>query len=211
MRSSNWRGYRYAAWIGEALLGIALVAALIMGQWMIALPLAGFFVAALLFIKLEDRLPTLFDFLFVVAALLNAGGWAFKWYNTIGIYDELAHGFTPFAITLALGYLTYGRMLASFHQQRLLFVLTVASFGIAIGALWEVAEWAADFLVASEVVENIDDIMDDLIMDSIGAVLAGVLSLWALNDHARAAATPEEAYPRSPARPTTKVTSGSRG
>jgi len=188
-----------------------VVAALIMGQWMIALPLAGFFVAAFLVIKLEDRLPTLFDFLFVVAALLNAGGWAFKWYNTIGIYDELAHGFTPFAITLALGYLTYGRMLASFHQQRLLFVLTVASFGIAIGALWEVAEWAADFLVASEVVENIDDIMDDLIMDSIGAVLAGVLSLWALNDHARAAATPEAAYPRSPARPTAKVTAGSRG
>jgi len=211
VRSSNWRGYRYAAWIGEALLGIAVVAALIAGEWMVALPLAGFFVAAFLFIKLEDRLPTLFDFLFVVAALLNAGGWAFKWYNTIGIYDELAHGFTPFAITLALGYLTYGRMLASFHQQRLLFVLTVASFGIAIGALWEVAEWAADFLVASEVVESIDDIMDDLIMDSIGAVLAGVLSLWALNDHARAEATPEEAYPRSPRRPTAKVTSESRG
>jgi hypothetical protein len=42
--------------------------------------------------------------------------------------------------------------------------------------------------------------MDDLIMDSIGALLAGVLSLWALHDHARADATPEASYPRSPAR-----------
>jgi hypothetical protein len=210
VRSSNWHGYRYAAWVGEALIGVALIATLIMGEWMVALPLAGFFVAAFLFIKLEDHLPTLFDFLFVVAALLNAGGWAFKWYNTIGFYDELAHGFTPFAITLALGYLVYGRMLKSFHQQRLLFVLTVASFGIAIGALWEVAEWAADFLVASDVVENIDDIMDDLIMDSIGALLAGVLSLWALNDHARAEATPEASYPRAPARQTADATTGSR-
>ena len=211
MKSSNWRGYRYAAWAGTVLLAVAMIAAAISGQWLAAAPLAGFLIASVLFIKLEDRLPTLFDLLFVIAALLNAGGWAFKWYNTIGPYDEVAHGFTTFAITLALGYLAYGAMLTSFHRQHLLFVLTIASFGIAIGALWELAEWAADFVVASEVVENIDDIMDDLIMDSIGAVLAGVLSLWALNDHARAEATPEAAYPRSPARPRAKVTSGSRG
>ena len=195
MRSSNWEGYRYAAWAGVALLGAAIVAAIVQGQWMAALPLAGFLLAASLFIKLEDRLPTLFDLLFVIAALLNAGGWAFKWYNTIGFYDEVAHGFTTFALTLALGYLAYGRMLASFHQQRLLFVLAIASFGIAIGAIWEVVEWLADFVVASEVVESINDIMDDLIMDSIGAGIAGTLSLWPLRDHARAGSGPDSELP----------------
>jgi hypothetical protein len=197
MKSSNWRGYCYAAWAGTALLAVAMIAAAIGGEWMQAAPLAGFLVASILFIKLEDRLPTLFDLLFVIAALLNAGGWAFKWYNTVGPYDEIAHGFTTFAITLALGYLAYGAMLTSFHRQHLLFVLTIASFGIAIGALWELAEWAADFVVASEVVENIDDIMDDLIMDSIGAVAAGWLGLWALNEHARAIDDPERSYPRA--------------
>ena len=187
MSDSNWRPYRTAAWFGVALLAATIVMAVAQGEWLQAGPLAGFLIAAVLFIKLEDRLPTLFDLLFVVAALLNAGGWAFKWYNTIGLYDEVAHGFTTFAITLALGYLAYGRMLDSFHAQRLLFVLSIASFGIAIGAIWEVVEWAADFFVASEVVESINDIMDDLIMDSIGACLAGVLSLWGLRDHARTA------------------------
>lgn len=183
MRNSNWRGYRTAAWIGVALLAVAIVRALMQGQWLVAAPLVGFLLAAVLFIKLEDRLPTLFDLLFVIAALVNAAGWAFRWYNTIGLYDEIAHGFTTFALTLALGYLAYGRMLRSFQEQWLLFVLTIASFGIAIGALWEVAEWAADFVFASQVVESINDIMDDLIMDSIGAVLAGILSLWALHDY----------------------------
>jgi hypothetical protein len=186
MRNSNWRGYRIAAWGGVGLLTAAILGTLVQGQWLPVLPLIGFLLAAVLFIKLEDRLPSLFDFLFVLAALVNAGGWAFKWYNTIGPFDEVAHGFTTFALTLALGYLAYGRMLTSFHDQRLLFVLTIASFGIAIGALWEVTEWVADFLFASQVVESINDIMDDLVMDSIGAGIAGVLTLWPLHDHARA-------------------------
>jgi hypothetical protein len=186
MGSSNWKGYRTAAWGGLALLSVAIVVMLVQQAWMVALPLAGFASAGFLFIKLEDRLPTLFDLLFVIAALLNAGGWAFRWYNTIGPYDEIAHGFTTFAITLALGYLVYGRMLIGFHDQRLLFALTIASFGIAIGALWELAEWSADFVFASKIVEDIDDIMDDLIMDSIGAVMAGWMSLWGLRDHVRA-------------------------
>ncbi len=192
MRNSNWRGYRSAAWAGVVLLAAAIGGMVLQRQWLPVLPLAGFLIAAVLFIKLEDRLPTLFDLLFVLAALINAGGWAFRWYNTIGPYDEIAHGFTTFALTLALGYLAYGRMLASFHEQRLLFVLTIASFGIAIGALWEVVEWVADFIFASQVVESINDIMDDLIMDSLGAVVAGALSLWALHDHRRAEAPPPD-------------------
>ena len=195
MGDSNWTGYRTAAWFGLALLSVAIIVVGLQQAWMVALPLAGFAVAAILFLKLDDRLPTLFDLLFVIAALLNAGGWAFRWYNTIGPYDEVAHGFTTFAITLALGYLVYGRMLAGFHSQRLLFALTIASFGIAIGALWELVEWGADFVVASEVVENINDIMDDLIMDTIGAVLAGWMSLWGLRDHTRAVQTGADQRP----------------
>jgi hypothetical protein len=199
MRNSNWHGYRIAAWVGVALLLAAVVLVVLQGQWLTALPLVIFAAVAVLFIKLEAHLPTLFDFLFVVAALLNAGGWAFKWYNTLGPYDEIAHGFTTFAVTLACGYLAYRRMLTSFYAQRVLFVLTIASFGIAIGALWEIVEWLSDFFVASRVVESIDDIIDDLIMDSLGASIAGIVSLWALHDSARA--EPDEDVSRQSHRP----------
>jgi hypothetical protein len=210
MSNSNWRGYRIAAWVGVALLAGAIVFTMIQGEWIATAPLVGFIAVAILFIKLEDRLPTLFDLLFVIAALINAGGWAFKWYNTIGPYDELAHGFTTFALTLACGYLVYRQMLTNFHGHRLLFVLTVTSFGIAIGALWEIAEWISDFFVASTVVESIDDIIDDLILDSLGASIAGAVSLWALHDHARAETTDNTSATRPDSESPPKTTAVSR-
>lgn len=75
MMTTNRRGYRVTAWVGQALLTIALIAALSQGNWQNALGLALFLAASLAFVVMDDLLPTLFGFLFVLAALLNAGGW----------------------------------------------------------------------------------------------------------------------------------------
>ncbi|HSF75462.1 MAG TPA: hypothetical protein VLA84_16835, partial [Microcoleus sp.] len=77
MMTTNWHGYRVAAWVGQALLTIAVIAAVSQGKLQNALGLALFLVASLAFVVMETHLPTLFDFLFVLAALLNAGGWVF--------------------------------------------------------------------------------------------------------------------------------------
>lgn len=182
MLNTNWRGYRIAAWIGQALLGVAVLAAIIQGNGMNAVALAGFLITSLIFVVRDDRLPTLFDFLFVVAALLNAGGWVWGLFYQPGPYDEMTHAFTMFAITLALSFLVYRPMLTIFRQHKLLYLLPIASFGIAIGALWEVAEWSAGKILATEVIESLDDTITDLIMDSIGAGLAALTSLWALQE-----------------------------
>jgi hypothetical protein len=182
MLNTNWRGYRIAAWIGQVLLGVAIVAAIVQGNGINALALACFLVASLIFVVRDDRLPTLFDFLFVVAALLNAGGWVRRLFYQPGPYDEITHAFTTFAITLALSFLVYRSMLPIFRQHKLLYLLTIASFGIAIGALWEVTEWLAGRILATEVIGNIDDTITDLIMDSLGAGLAALTSLWALRE-----------------------------
>lgn len=187
MPSTNWRGYRTAAWIGQALLAVGIIVVVMQRNWSGVAALSGFLVASFLFVKLEDRLPTLFDLLFIVAALLNAGGWAFDWYNQIYPYDEIAHGFTTFALTLALGYVVYNELMQSFSDHPWLFVLTIASFGIAIGALWEIVEWTADFFVAKQIVKSLNDTIVDLVMDSIGAIAAGWLSLTALHERSRIA------------------------
>jgi len=44
------------------------------------------------FVVKDDKLPTLFDFLFFLVALLNAGGWVWGWFYAPGLYDELVHG-----------------------------------------------------------------------------------------------------------------------
>lgn len=189
MRSTDWAGYRVAAWVCQGLLAAAIVVMLVQGQWLPAVTLAGFLAASFLFVTFERRLPTLFDLIFVIAALINAGGWAWDLYNKPGPYDEIAHCYTIFAITLAVGYLLYHDLIESFSEHKVLFVLVIASLGIALGALWEIAEWTADFFVAKQIVSGLTDTVTDLILDSVGAISAALLNLWGLHERARAAQT----------------------
>jgi hypothetical protein len=193
MRDMDWRGYRIAAWVGQGLLGLAILLVLLQGDWLAAASLGGFLVASYLFVAFERKLPSLFDLLFVIAALLNAGGWAWDLFNKPGPYDEIAHFYTIFAITLALGYSLYDGLKASFYGHRMLFVMMIASLGIAIGALWEVAEWVSDFFIPKQIVSGLFDTITDIILDSAGAFLAALLNLWGLHERARAEEAAERA------------------
>src|SRR5689334_1023350 len=186
MRSTNWKGYRTAAWFGQALLVIAIGVVLFKGQWFAAGSLAGFLLISYLFVAFERKLPTLFDLIVVIAALINAGGWAWDLYNKPGPYDEIAHFYTIFAITLAVGFMLYDELMESFYTHRVLFVITIASLGIALGALWEVAEWLADFVTPKQIVSGLPDTITDIMLDSGGAILAALLNLRGLHEHALA-------------------------
>lgn len=186
MKSTNWRGYRIIAWIGLFFLGLAFVFTVFQGNWLGALTLAFFLIASSAFTILDDRLPTLFDFLFVVAALVNAGGWVWGLFYQPGPYDEIAHAFTTFSITLALSFLVYRSMLTVFRSHPILYVLTIASFGISIGAIWEIFEWLI------KVINDIDDTIIDLVMDALGAIIAALVSLWALREQTRPASAEVE-------------------
>lgn len=186
MKSTNWRGYRIIAWIGLFFLGLAFVFTVFQGNWLGALTLAFFLIASSAFTILDDRLPTLFDFLFVVAALINAGGWVWGLFYQPGPYDEIAHAFTTFSITLALSFLVYRSMLTVFRSHPILYVLTIASFGISIGAIWEIFEWLI------QVINDIDDTIIDLVMDALGAIIAALVSLWALREQTRPASAEVE-------------------
>jgi hypothetical protein len=192
MLNSNWEGYRKIAWGGVVVLAVTLVFVAVRGNWLGAGFLAGFLIASVAFLKMEDRLPTLFDLVFVAVALLNAVGCAWDLYNKPGLYDEVAHFFSIFAITLAVGFALYRELMGSFHGHRVLFVVTIASLGIAFGALWEVAEWTADFFVEKQIVSGLFDTITDLILDSAGAVLAALLNLWGLNELHRAGQAAKE-------------------
>ncbi|MEG4588996.1 hypothetical protein QUA54_27835 [Microcoleus sp. MOSTC5] len=60
----------------------------------------------------------------------------------------------------------------------MLYLLTITSLGIAIGALWEVAEWTAGIVLSTEVIESLNDTIINLIVDSFGAAIAALTSLW---------------------------------
>jgi hypothetical protein len=80
MMSTNWRGYRIAAWGGQFLLTIAVLVTAAQGKWKEAIrcaiaslhALACFLLGSFAFVALENKLPTLFDMLFVLAAQSDA-------------------------------------------------------------------------------------------------------------------------------------------
>ena len=76
----------------------------------------------------------------VIAILVNVAGYALNLYDRFGWFDEVIHTYTSFTLTLLLALLLYGDVLSGVRRSPLLLVLTVASLGIAIGALWEIAE-----------------------------------------------------------------------
>ena len=173
--SINWHGYRIAAWIGNFLLAIVTAIIFVRVGWQAGAILLAFLLASFIFVLKERQLPTLFDLLFVIAALLNAGGWIGLFYQP-GPYDEIVHAFTTFSVTLALSFLVYEPMLPIFRSHRQLYILTITSFGLSIGALWEVFEWV------TATINSLDDTIVDLIMDAIGALSASLLSLRALQE-----------------------------
>ena len=114
--------------------------------------------------------------LLAIAVAANIAGYVFNLYDRFRWFDEAIHGYTTMAITLVLALLLAGGVLVGARDHRLLFVLVAASLGLAIGALWEVAEWAYDQVVAGNVIKGKRDTIIDLILDSFGAIVAGALA-----------------------------------
>ena len=101
------------------------------GNWIGAFQGGLFLTGALALVLLNDRLPSLLVLLFVVSAVVNAAGWVWNEYEAVFGYDEFAHLFTTFAVTLSLGFLTYWRVQRHFYNHRAHFVIVIGSFGMA--------------------------------------------------------------------------------
>lgn len=168
------RWYTVAAWLLRVALVVALAHQLLVGDWVGVLAMALFLGLSFAYLLRRERLPNLFDGLTALAALLNAVGFVFDLYQRVPLYDEAAHAVTIFALTLAFFYLVYRE-----ESPRSGWVMAVAvfTFGVAIGTLWEIAEWVTGRALGTEVVYGLDDAITDLISNSVGALAAALVSL----------------------------------
>lgn len=121
--------------------------------------------------------------LLVIAVAANAAGYFLNWFGQIAWYDDVVHGYTIFALSLVLALYLYGTVLVGAAEHAFLFVLMVLAVGLAIGGLWEVAEWAYDqWMAPGNAIMGKRDTILDLIWDSIGALAAGVVALAMAKD-----------------------------
>jgi hypothetical protein len=163
-----------------AVLAILLAAAgylFMQERWLGVAVLGGTILASLAFIVLDERLPRAFNLLFVLAGALNAGAYVFDLWDRIGVYDEFVHAYTTFALAAAFGYLALNRTFLSRPDRLWWFVAAITAFGLGIGVLWEGFEWLIG------IIGDAVDTIVDLLMDTIGAIAAGLFCAWVARQH----------------------------
>ncbi|MFC1458570.1 hypothetical protein ACETIH_18060 [Microvirga arabica] len=171
--SVNSGTWRMLAWVGVVLQAIAFVAVWWLQRWGGLWTISGFFVLSLAFMLMKDRIPSLMSFLIVCAALLNAGGWAWNWFDQFVWFDELIHTFTPFALVSALMYRLWTGGLINNPPGAVSFVLKAALIGLGLGIAWEFLEML--FLNL-----HLTDTLIDLVMDTIGSAAGGWFAGWGI-------------------------------
>lgn len=170
----NSRTYSFVGWVGAALMLVAVIWLALQGKWLGFGISLLFLLASAGFMTTRGQFPALFDLLFVIAALANGAGWVWELYTQVIGYDEIVHAYTTFAGSLSLGFALYYS--AGAHLRTVVFGLAIVTMGIAGGAIWEIFEW---------VIINVKDPVPDLIVDSIGAIFAGIFGAWVLKSEAR--------------------------
>jgi hypothetical protein len=164
---------RYA---GFGLTFLSLFAAgwlTVQGRWFEAAIMAGFVFVAVLLGIWRDRLPSLFTFLFALAAVINALGYVLELWKSPFWFDEAVHVITPFAIVGAIAWILVKRDNAYPVTNPGGYLLKIVLIGLVIGVLWEGFEWAIG------IVGNWNDTLLDLLMDGIGTLLAALFCLSA--------------------------------
>lgn len=111
------------------------------------------------------------------ALAANAAGYAFDLYQRFWWFDRVLHAGTILAITLWLALFVCARSLHPGNGHGSLAVFLLACVGVALGALWEVAEWAADFVLPGDVIKGKNDTIIDLVMDTAGALAGAALAI----------------------------------
>lgn len=75
-----------------------------------------------------------------MAAVLAVGGSLLNLYGRVAVYDEATHAYKFFALTLLVAVYAYGAVLMGAREHGVMVVLVIAALGLALGAVWEIAE-----------------------------------------------------------------------
>ncbi len=137
--------------------------------------------------------------LLAALGVVNAAGYLLDLYARFWWFDRILHACTIFAVTLWLALFVCRRVLQGGRGHDALLVLVIASVGLAIGALWEVAEWGFDRIAPGDVIKGKHDTIVGIVMDTFGALGAGLAGLKFLQSgETRPAVAASPAAPKTP-------------
>jgi uncharacterized membrane protein YjdF len=131
-------------------------------------------------------LPRVYDLAFCVAFALTGWGDAVGLYESLSFYDSIVHFLVPLFSGQVL-YILLARIELvpdprdhATHGHYLGLFFVTAALGLAVGALWEIVEWASDSTLGSDLQLGNEDTVADLVSDAVGAFTgAALLVAWA--------------------------------
>lgn len=153
----------------RGVLTLAVVWLLVTGDVTAAFIVGVFLILSFVHLLREGARPNMFDLLFALAAVLGAVGYSFNLFNRVVPYDEITHSFTTFAVSLTFYFLFYRGAVP--RRQAVAMATSVFTLGVTVGTFWEIFEW---------VIGNrygMADTISDLVVDSLGALVAAFVAL----------------------------------
>lgn len=192
------RGLLYASYVLRAVTVIAGAWALVHGGW--KLGLGTLLIALLMSVpgllrSYRVYLPFELEFGSVFFVFLSLFlGHVQDLYNRVPHWDKLVHfqsGITFAVMAFVLAYLLNEHERVRAYLSPSFLAIFAATFAIALGAVWEIGEFAADLAFATTYWQDgLADTMWDLIADSVGAaIVAGTGYAW-MRHRARVPFTP---------------------
>lgn len=166
-------------------LVLATAAAFLAGETAGALALL--FATVLSLVARVVNLPRAYDLPFVLVLALHAAGEALGWYDSIEWFDRVVHVVLPCLVAPVL-YIGLARLDVlpdprdETHARHYTGMAIVTfCLGMAVGALWEIVEYASDGTLDTALSEGNADTVGDLVADAVGSLLGALLLVaWAV-------------------------------
>ncbi|MBA8991542.1 putative membrane protein YqgA involved in biofilm formation [Curtobacterium pusillum] len=121
-----------------------------------------------------------FDVLVCVLVLVSGWSSVLEWYTTVFLWDKVVHVLLT-GVLAAVAYVIgsdVGAVSTVERARQPIAVVLATVAGFAIGAVWEIGEWAGHTYVDSAVAVGYLDTIGDLAADGLGGLLAGFALPW---------------------------------
>jgi uncharacterized membrane protein YjdF len=160
---SAYKGDYFFTTIGVLVFFITLIPYLVEREWYITLPWE-------------------INFLIVLALYLHFSGHVLGLYDIFyPYYDKIAHFISAFTIaTLGFVMVLLLHRYSKIECTRMMVILFIIVFTMAIGAWWEIYEWLFDSIFGTALQHGLDDTMLDLLFDFCGALVFSPIGLFYL-------------------------------
>lgn len=168
------------AWGLRALLLAGMAYFLVQGKFVLAgILLMSFAASGLVYYICKHYFGKTGEYLDVLFALLvlfnNFLGLVLDFYHTIPGWDIATHYTTSlFLAVSALVLMQRAYSVVLVEAPPVIIVMAMVLFSLGLGSIWEIGEFASDFLQGTDFQHGLTNTMQDLIIDGIAGLIVGL-------------------------------------